>query len=60
MVADVSAVADPYTGVAVYAPVSATASEWLEFGGTSVSAPLIAGIIATHGHTTGDKKLYEA
>jgi subtilase family serine protease len=60
MVADVSAVADPYTGVAVYAPVSATVSEWLVFGGTSVAAPLIAGVIANHGHATNDKKkLYE-
>jgi len=60
MVADVSAIADPYTGVAVYAPVSATQSEWLEFGGTSVGAPLIGGIIASHGHTTSDTKLYDA
>ncbi len=59
MVADVSAVADPDTGVAVYGPVSATASTWLIFGGTSVSAPLVAGIIGTHGHTTSDLKLYE-
>jgi subtilase family serine protease len=43
-VADVSAVADPNTGVAVRAPTSATASAWLVFGGTSVAAPLIAGI----------------
>jgi subtilase family serine protease len=44
MEADVSAVADPNTGVAVYAQVSNTRSSWLVFGGTSVAAPLIAGM----------------
>jgi subtilase family serine protease len=43
-VADVSAVADPNTGVAAYAPVYANISGWVVFGGTSVAAPLIAGI----------------
>jgi hypothetical protein len=43
-VADVSAVADPNTGVAVYGPINARRSGWLVFGGTSVAAPLIAGI----------------
>jgi len=42
--ADVSAVADPNTGVAVYGPITRARSTWLVFGGTSVSAPLIAGI----------------
>ncbi|MGA8169760.1 MAG: S53 family peptidase [Methylocystis sp.] len=44
MVADVSAVADPNTGVAVYGPVSARSYGWLVFGGTSVSAQIIAGV----------------
>lgn len=48
-VADVSAVADPATGVAVYAPKGATKSAWMVFGGTSVGAPLIAGIFAVNG-----------
>ena len=48
-VADVSAVADPNTGVAVYGPVSATRSGWLVFGGTSVAAPLIAGVYGVNG-----------
>ena len=48
-VADVSAVADPATGVAVYAPKSRSSSGWLVFGGTSVSAPLIAGIYGANG-----------
>jgi subtilase family serine protease len=48
-VADVSAVADPNTGVAVYGPASRTRSAWLVFGGTSVAAPLIAGVYAVSG-----------
>jgi hypothetical protein len=48
MVADVSAVADPATGVAVYGPISG-GSAWLVFGGTSVSAPLIGGIYGANG-----------
>jgi subtilase family serine protease len=48
-VADVSAVADPNTGVAAYAPVFATRSAWVVFGGTSVAAPLVAGIYAVTG-----------
>ena len=44
--ADVSAVADPYTGVAVYGPVSRSRSGWQVYGGTSVAAPLIGGIYA--------------
>jgi hypothetical protein len=43
-VADVSAVADPQTGVAVYGPVNAGKAGWMKFGGTSVAAPIIAGI----------------
>jgi subtilase family serine protease len=49
MVADVSAVADPNTGVAVYAPSRKNRSAWLVFGGTSVAAPLIGGIYAVNG-----------
>jgi len=49
--ADVSAVADPATGVAVYGPTSSGASPWLVFGGTSVSAPLIGGIFGANGGT---------
>lgn len=48
-VADVSAVADPATPVAVYAPSSGLTSAWLRFGGTSVSAPLIAGVYGVNG-----------
>ena len=51
MEADVSAVGDPATGVAVYGPTSRRQSGWLVFGGTSVSAPLIGGIYGVTGHT---------
>jgi subtilase family serine protease len=48
-VADVSAVADPYTGVAVYGPTGSATSGWMVFGGTSVAAPLVAGIYGVNG-----------
>jgi subtilase family serine protease len=44
-VADVSAVADPATGVATYDTYGGLGG-WLVFGGTSVAAQVIAGIIA--------------
>jgi subtilase family serine protease len=47
-VADVSAVADPNTGVAVYDTYRT--SGWLVFGGTSVSAPIIASVYALAGN----------
>jgi subtilase family serine protease len=50
-VADVSAVADPATGVAVYDSYSYQgASGWLVFGGTSVASPIIAGVYALAGN----------
>ncbi|HEX4421709.1 MAG TPA: hypothetical protein VH165_27550 [Kofleriaceae bacterium] len=58
--ADISAVADPNTGVAVYAPTSATASSFQVFGGTSVASPLIAGIIGSIGSATTAKAIYAA
>ena len=48
-VADVSAVADPNTGVAVYGPNSSGNSAWMVFGGTSVAAPLIGGVYGNNG-----------
>ena len=51
--ADVSAVADPATGVAVYDSfVYKGASGWLKFGGTSVSSPIIASIYALAGNAS--------
>jgi subtilase family serine protease len=50
-VADVSAVADPATGVAVFDTVPIQGqSGWLVFGGTSASAPIIAGVYALAGN----------
>jgi hypothetical protein len=45
--ADVSAVADPNTGVAVYDTYGA--SGWQVYGGTSAASPLVAGILAASG-----------
>lgn len=46
-VADVSADADPNTGVAVYDSTPyQNAVGWLQFGGTSVAAPLVGGVYA--------------
>jgi subtilase family serine protease len=49
MSADVSAVADPNTGASVYGPTSSTASGWMIIGGTSLSAPFIAGVYGANG-----------
>jgi len=51
-VADVSAVADPNTGASVYGPTSSSASGWMIIGGTSLSAPLIAGIYGVAASTS--------
>jgi subtilase family serine protease len=50
-VADVAAVADPNTGVAVYDTYHKTG--WMVFGGTSVASPIIAGVYALAGNTLG-------
>jgi subtilase family serine protease len=50
-VADVAAVADPNTGVAVYDSFTYRGvGGWLVFGGTSVGSPLIAGVYALAGN----------
>jgi subtilase family serine protease len=50
-VADVSAVADPNTGVAVYdSTPNQGQSGWLVFGGTSVASPIIASVYALAGN----------
>ena len=58
-VADVSAVSDPNTGVAVYD--SYAESGWLTLGGTSVAAPVVAGSYALGGgqSATGGYALYQ-
>jgi subtilase family serine protease len=50
-VADVSAVADPNTGVSVYWTTKGSGG-WAVFGGTSVAAPVIAGVYALAGNNT--------
>jgi hypothetical protein len=63
-VADVSADADPYTGIAVYdaSPACKTAYEegglevtvhWCTIGGTSLSSPLVAAVFALAGGSGG-------
>ena len=57
MVADVSAVADPNTGVAVYntyGGAAAGATGWAVYGGTSASAPLVAAILVATGKASID------
>jgi subtilase family serine protease len=52
--ADVSAVADPNTGVAVYDSYgSSGGANWYVFGGTSVASPIIASVFALSGNTSG-------
>lgn len=53
-VADVAAVADPNTGVAVYDSYgSIGGANWFVFGGTSVAAPIIGAVYALSGNTGG-------
>jgi len=49
-VADVSAVADPSTGVAVYDSYGSTGgANWYVFGGTSVASPIVGSVYALAG-----------
>ena len=62
--ADVSADADPYTGVAVYDSIPVEGrSGWRDIGGTSLASPLIASVFALAGGAGGveypAKTLYE-
>jgi subtilase family serine protease len=61
-VADVSAIADPNTGVAVYDSYAYRgASGWMVFGGTSVAAPVVAGVYALGGSgVSAAQSLYSA
>ncbi|SEF38093.1 hypothetical protein SAMN05421837_11844 [Amycolatopsis pretoriensis] len=64
--ADVSADADPATGVAVfdtYSPFSGQPLNWLVVGGTSASSPFVSGLYGRGGHTSqvlGPNTLYTA
>jgi subtilase family serine protease len=48
-VADLSADADPATGAAVYTSLSDHGAGWMVVGGTSLAAPLAAGLAAASG-----------
>lgn len=50
-VADVSAIADPNTGVSVY-DTYGNVGGWLVFGGTSVASPIIASVYALAGNAS--------
>ncbi|MDQ2838598.1 MAG: peptidase S8 [Actinomycetota bacterium] len=53
-VADVSAVADPNTGVSVYDTTPYQGSSgWQVYGGTSAASPIIASVYALSGNTAG-------
>ncbi len=57
--ADVSAVADPNTGVAMYDSLKFQgASGWQVYGGTSVAAPIIAAVYTMSGRTAGYPAAY--
>jgi subtilase family serine protease len=52
-VADVAAIADPNTGVAVYdSYIYQGLSGWLVFGGTSVASPIVASVYALAANTS--------
>jgi len=58
-VSDVSADADPNTGVSVYDSYAYQGlSGWITFGGTSVSSPVIASVFALSGNTGGASQVY--
>ena len=52
-VTDVSADADPATGAAIYTSDAAGGAGWYTVGGTSLAAPIVAGLIAGSGAPTG-------
>lgn len=59
--ADISAVADPATGAAVYSTLSDQGSGWFTVGGTSLAAPVIAGLVGLTGvqpHAAMMSRLY--
>ncbi|MCT9077211.1 S53 family peptidase [Streptomyces fulvoviolaceus] len=49
MISDVSAVADPATGVSVYDSYGSDGTGWNTYGGTSASSPIIASVYALGG-----------
>ena len=58
-IVDVSAVADPATGAAVYDSYALGSEKgWFVVGGTSLAAPVVAGLIGSLGGITGAEQLY--
>ena len=56
-VADVSAVADPATGMAIYSTTSSKGQKgWFTAGGTSLAAPVIAAVYALSGNIPTNKQ----
>ena len=49
-IADVAADADPNTGAAIYSSDYQSPAAWYQVGGTSLSAPIIAGVYALSGN----------
>jgi subtilase family serine protease len=63
MVADVSADADPASGAAIATGLGPNGAGWYTVGGTSLAAPLVAGLIGLAGggnHATIARQLYTA
>ena len=59
-VTDVSADANPSTGAAIYTSTGPGGAGWMEVGGTSLAAPLMAGMVALSGSTNVASHLYAA
>ncbi|HVA33747.1 MAG TPA: S8 family serine peptidase [Candidatus Baltobacteraceae bacterium] len=62
-ISDVSAVADPYTGVLVYESYPFSQAGFYVYGGTSVASPIIASVYALAGNSSSQHygaKLYTA
>ncbi|MBO0840737.1 MAG: S53 family peptidase [Sciscionella sp.] len=59
---DVSAVADPATGLAIYGPdpYGGSGSQWQVVGGTSLSSPLVAAIYTRAGNTGSGSAVHNA
>ena len=58
-IADVSAVADPATGAAVYDSYAVGGEKgWFVVGGTSLASPIVAGVIAARGGIANPSQLY--
>jgi len=57
--ADISALADPNTGFAMYLPTTNNPGGWMTIGGTSLATPLLAGMYASVGNHTDPLSIYQ-